>query len=490
MQVRQRKDTFIRQYGEMGYITNQVTKKDRVYDASGAAFLSTLSRELRGLEDITVEAAGMFDGVSPRDIRDDVYEFIKDLEKEGFLVTGRDREEVDGKDQGFTYRNSDPKTIALKIHSRSRDEFSRPSNDVMIEYFRDHPTIFGAHLEVTSRCNEKCRHCYQTHRAGRHAELDMIIDIMDQLSDIGTVSMTISGGEPFLHPDFPEILRQARRHDYIVNILSNGMLLTSDIVEAIREANINMIQISLYSMEPGIHDAVTRTPGSHGKTLRSIETLIENEIPVQISCPMIKTNKHSYRDVSEWCHKHKIRVLTDFVIMARSDFDVSNLDDRLDMAETGQVIEDIIEVDGEYQLLLEQKPKTRDLERYAKMPVCGVGVDNICFTADGSVYPCSGFQSYILGNVRRQSVRDIWENSERIAFLRSITNASFPKCLACDARDYCIMCLVRNYNESDGDMFRVNDHFCKVAFLNKELVENFRADRGGAMENSSANERD
>ena len=55
--------------------------------------------------------------------------------------------------------------------------------------------------------------------------------------------------------------------------------------------------------------------------------------------------------------------------------------------------------------------------------------------------------------------------------LRKITQGSFPQCLECEASDYCARCLVRNYNESGGDMFKVSQHFCDVAFLNKKLVE-------------------
>jgi len=52
--------------------------------------------------------------------------------------------------------------------------------------------------------------------------------------------------------------------------------------------------------------------------------------------------------------------------------------------------------------------------------------------------------------------------------------------MACDARDFCAMCLVRNFNESNGDMFKINQHFCDVAFLNKKLVDQFRQDKQSA----------
>ena len=92
---------------------------------------------------------------------------------------------------------------------------------------------------------------------------------------------------------------------------------------------------------------------------------------------------------------------------------------------------------------------------------------------NGDVYPCAGWQAYVLGNVYEQSLQEIWEKSEKINELRKITQSAFPKCLKCEARNFCAMCLVRNFNESGGDMFKINDHFCKVAFLNKRLVEEY-----------------
>ena len=46
-------------------------------------------------------------------------------------------------------------------------------------------------------------------------------------------------------------------------------------------------------------------------------------------------------------------------------------------------------------------------------------------------------------------------------------------CITCEAKEYCDMCMVRNFNESNGDMFKINKHFCDVAFLNKKIIENF-----------------
>ena len=112
-----------------------------------------------------------------------------------------------------------------------------------------------------------------------------------------------------------------------------------------------------------------------------------------------------------------------------------------------------------------------DLERYKKQPLCGAGINDCCITENGDVYPCAGWQDFVLGNVYEQSLKEIWEKSEKAAIIRKVTQADFPQCIDCDARNYCSRCLVRNYNECNGDMFALPKHFCDVAFLTKRLVE-------------------
>ena len=470
--VRQCKDTFIRKFGDIGYITNQLTKHDRVYDEIGAVFLDKISRIAKPIEEIVDEIYPLFVDISKDTIYQDFVEFVNDLEDESFLVTGASEQEIDRKDQGFSYKIVNPKTIAINFLQQDKNPVLTDTANFFYDYFRDHPRIFGMHMEVASRCNERCLHCYIPHEhKTRVMALSLAIDVLDQLQDMGTVGITFSGGEPFYHPQIKEMLRHARKNDFSINILTNALLLNKDLISVLKEINVNMIQVSLYSMDPEKHDTITQVKGSHSKTLLGIEKLIDADIPVQISCPIMKLNKDSYKDVSLWAKKHNVRVLSDFIMMAKTDFDTSNLVHRLNIEETEQLISDIISVDDEYKELLELEPDSRNIEQYGNQPVCGVGIDNACITADGNLYPCAGFQGYALGNANDQSLKEIWKDSEKLKFLRSIKNSSFPQCMECLAKDYCAMCLVRNFNENNGDVFKINEHFCNVAFLTKKLVE-------------------
>jgi radical SAM protein with 4Fe4S-binding SPASM domain len=98
----------------------------------------------------------------------------------------------------------------------------------------------------------------------------------------------------------------------------------------------------------------------------------------------------------------------------------------------------------------------------------------MCIASNGNFYACAGFQGYPLGNAYQQSVSDVWRNSDAIKHLRDIKWKDFPKCLKCEAKPFCSMCIVRNFNES-GDIYKINQHFCDVAFLNKQLAEEHKA---------------
>ncbi|MBU1632676.1 MAG: radical SAM protein, partial [Nanoarchaeota archaeon] len=479
--VRQCKDTFIRKFGEIGYISSQLTKHDRVYDSVGAVFLEKISRLPQKIDNIVDEILPLFIDVSREVLYQDFIDFVNDLE-DSFLVTGYSEEELNRKEPYFSYAMENPKTIAVNFMQQTKKPVFTDTADFFNDYFRQNPTIFGIHMELTSKCNERCLHCYIPHEnKTKQMELSFALNVLDQLREMNTVSVTFSGGEPFLHKDILTIIEHARKNDFVVNILSNGTLLDKDNIQVLKDVNINMIQISLYSLDPEIHDAITQVNGSYEKTIKAIELLLNADVPIQISCPAMKLNRKSYKDVSLWAKNKKMRSLCDFIMMASTDFTTSNLAHRLNLNETEDLIKDIINVEEDYQELLELEPKSKDMEKYANQPVCGVVIDNACITASGNLYPCAGFQGYVLGNVREQSLKDIWENSEKVQFIRSIKHSSFPKCLECEARDYCAMCLVRNFNESNGDMFRINKHFCDVAFLNKKLVDQYR------MEKQSAN---
>jgi radical SAM protein with 4Fe4S-binding SPASM domain len=475
MFYRQKFDTFIRRYGDVGYITSKSDFGDRVVDAAGAVFLTVLSREPQTLDELTAKIARAFVDVSVATLKKDVVEFYSMLEEDGFIVSGTTKEELDRKDNRFSYAALEPKTVKIDF-SPVIMRAEKSTQEFLDEHFRDRPHLTSLQIELTSRCNERCVHCYIPHENKiNDIEPAFFYDTLDQCREMGLLNLTLSGGEPLLHKNFPDFLRRAKEYDFALNILSNLTLLDDEIIAGMKANRLSSVQVSLYSMKPEVHDSITCLPGSFYKTRDAILRLIENDIPLQISCPTMKQNKNDYVDVMHWAQKHKVRAVTDYIMMARYDRSTGNLDNRLSLDEAGAVINDIISNDAEYQkeMLTADITENRDIGNDI---VCGVCVSSICMVASGNVYPCAGWQDYVCGSLKEQSLRDIWENSPKVKYLRGLRKKDFPQCLACPDKTFCAMCMVRNANENPGgDPLKINEHFCKVAALNKKIVLDWKA---------------
>lgn len=482
MYIKQSKNTFIRTTDRYGYIINQLTRQDRSYNASGADWLKEINRNPQDVEDIIKRLCSLYEDASYEVIKNDFMQFVESLVQAKFVVIGETIEELDAKDEDFTYNVELPKTLADNFYQETKEKVTENTQDFFLDEVQDKPLISSLQFELSSRCNERCIHCYipnEKKSKGFDMPLHKVKSILDEFAEMGGIHVTLSGGEAFLHKDIIEIAEYCREKDFKISILSNLISLKDEQIPRLKAVNLSLIQVSLYSMDPEIHDFITTVKGSFDKTIASIEKLVAADIPIQISCPIMKANRKGYDKVLEYAKKLKVKAQTDYIMMARADLETDNLANRLSLEETEELLRDIIENDIQYREdTLKQSSISDeiafDIERFKKQPVCGVGYDNCCVTANGDVYPCAGWQDYVLGNVYKQSLQEIWENSERVKELRKITQASFPQCIECEARDYCARCLVRNYNESNGDMFAINHHFCDVAFLNKRLVEEYR----------------
>ena len=490
MYYRQKFDTFIRNYDGSGYITSAGIFNDRVMDESGTVFLTALSRDAQSLENLCEKICKSFKNVDFNTVYNDAKEFYEELVSDGFLVKGETPEECDNNEHCFSYKDLQPKTIrtdftpaVLRARMSTQDFFEKK--------FKNKPYLTSFQIELTSKCNERCIHCYIPHEFKLNNISDeLYYSTLKQLSEMNVLNLTLSGGEPMCHPNFIEYLNAAKEYDFSVNILSNLTLLNDEIIKAMKSSRLSSVQVSLYSMSPQTHDFITQLPGSFEKTKKSILKLIENDIPVQISCPAMKANKNDFGEVMKWAHNHKIRATTDYIMMARYDHSTSNLANRLDVSETEKIIQDILCEDIDYQNEILKPDFENNCNSFSNNPkrqICGVGISTCCMVANGNVYPCPGWQEMILGSLQNDTLQNIWENSKKIKWLRSLRFKDLEngKCCKCDKAAFCAPCLVRNANENpDGNPLKVNNHFCEIAAINKKIVLDWRNQKLNATKNN------
>ncbi|HEX4749297.1 MAG TPA: radical SAM protein [Bryobacteraceae bacterium] len=148
----------------------------------------------------------------------------------------------------------------LKYHRRWRE--ARMFVRAMAE--KSHPIL--AQIIPIRRCNLACTYCNEYDKDSPPVPTDVMLRRIDKLGELGTSIITFSGGEPTLHPDLDALIAHARRHDAIVTIITNGLLLTPERIESLNKAGLDYLQISIDNVQP---DDVSK------KSLRVLDKKLE-----------------------------------------------------------------------------------------------------------------------------------------------------------------------------------------------------------------------
>lgn len=464
-------DVLFRQYQDFGVITdnseygyrmlndNRPIIGEKYISESGAVMLSMVSRTPRDLESIIDDLLKIFEGVDRDTLRADTLEFFDGLERTGYLVSGENWE---------ICQNNKSQVTVSESGEQPDDKVAEGSSDSI------HQADFlrSIHFDIASACNERCVHCYIPHKYKTdRIDPELFYKVIREGRDMNIIHVTLSGGEPLLHPDILAFLKKCHELDLSVNVLSNLTLLNDSIIDEMKQNPLLSVQTSIYSMDSKVHDSITKREGSLEQTITGVRKLLDANIPVQISCPVMKQNKDSVRDVIRWGNSLNIGVAIEPVIFASFDGSCSNVANRLDTHEIAEVIETQLK-EGYAQ---SYRLTAREKEAFSPdAPICSVCRYSFCVSVRGEIFPCAGWQANIIGDACKDSIKDIWEKSEKIQELRSIKRSQFPKCVDCKDRGYCTVCMMVNSNENaDRSVFRIQDYHCKVAALIHDRVDEY-----------------
>ena len=227
---------------------------DKILSESGAVFMSILGREPQTIDELAKKIETQFTDVDIRTIKDDAKEFYCMLELDGFIVSGKTKQECTEKDTKFSYKILEPASTN-KISFENITHPEKSTLDFLDEFFKGKPQLTNLHIEITSLCNERCLHCYIPHDYKiSYMESDLFYNILRQCKDMRLLHLTISGGEPMLHKNFVDFLRKCNGYNLSVNVLSNLTLLNDEIINEMKANPLLDVQVSLYSIDSNIHD--------------------------------------------------------------------------------------------------------------------------------------------------------------------------------------------------------------------------------------------
>src|SRR3954463_10110040 len=130
------------------------------------------------------------------------------------------------------------------IHRRSR-EFMMVAEGLRST---DHPVL--AHIIPTRRCNLSCTYCNEYDDSSKPVPVEEMYRRIDKLAALGTSIISMSGGEPLLHPELDDLIARVRSHGCISGMITNGYLLVPERIKRLNRAGLEHMQISIDNVKP------------------------------------------------------------------------------------------------------------------------------------------------------------------------------------------------------------------------------------------------
>lgn len=302
-------------------------------------------------------------------------------------------------------------------------------------------TPLDGSLELTFRCNLRCAHCYVSEpgndRGAKAQELTAaeIRRIADEVVDRGCLWMLLTGGEPLLRPDLPEIYLHMKRRGLLVTLFTNGTAMTPRIADLLAEWPPLVVEVSIYGSSPEVYEAVTGLPGSFRRCVRGIELLLDRKVRMRLKTVPTVLNYADMDGMRALAAAYGLDFEWDPLVNCRVSGSAGPAAVRL-------LPEQIVELER-------RDPKRtaafrREFKRPSRIDVraeliaCGAYLHAFHIDPYGRLVPCMLLREPAY-DLRAGSFRDGWD--AHFPALRTRARTKSMACDVCDVRSACDQCV-------------------------------------------------
>lgn len=258
-------------------------------------------------------------------------------------------------------------------------------------------------LAVTYRCQAKCHKCYAAnlHQEGKNIlSIDQIREIITQAKRLGLIHVNLTGGEPTLRKDLPDIITACGPENIMVSLVTNAYTLTREKMKEFKEAGLNTIQISLDSADAPIHDTLRGLSGCYDAALSAAAWAREFGIVLCFSTVLSSEDTGDEGAMKQLLCLSKrekaFLLICDSAAVGGWEGDETKMLSRKERNRTLS------------ELLRHPNARHHNLYNFRMKQGCPAGVEKIYITAYGDVTPCDLIHDSF-GNVLKEDLETIWK---------------------------------------------------------------------------------
>lgn len=326
-------------------------------------------------------------------------------------------------------------------------------------------------FELTPVCNMDCKMCYV--RMSRQdqeaiaplADAGKWLELGKQARDAGMLYLLLTGGEPFSHPQFREIMEGLHAMGFLITINSNGTLIDETVVAWLKNCPPTRLNISLYGVSDETYGRLCGNPRGFTQTDRAIRLLKEAGISVKLNCSLTPYNARELPGIVEYARQRELYVQVAAYMFppVRKNPEQFGSNQRFTPEEAAYYM-----AYADYLI----RGRERFLEAGGKLPppppeeeCAGVGDGILCragrcsfwITWQGDMMPCGMFPTEPGANVFRQPFGEVWETVKKQAAAVRLP----ATCGQCEARNTCRACAAMVYTES-GNFTAIPRYRCDM----------------------------
>lgn len=334
--------------------------------------------------------------------------------------------------------------------------------------------------EITRRCNLKCVHCRSSSEEEVQGHPDFSFTeakaILDDIASYASPVIVLSGGEPLLREDVFDIARYGTDLGFRMCLATNGTLVTEDICNSIKAADIKMVSLSLDGAKAETHDDFRNEKGAFEGTMQAIELFNKHQIPFLINSSFTVRNKDEIPEIYKLVKGLGATAWYMFMIVPTGRGE-DIMEELIPEKLYDEILEWHYQVEKEenellmrptcaphYYRIVRQKAKEEG-EKFERRSLkfstggskgCLAGQLICLINVDGEVLPCSYFPKSA-GNIKTTRFKKIWEESELFLNLRDFKSYK-GSCGQCEYVNVCGGCRARSY-AIHGD-YLAQEPFC------------------------------
>ena len=301
---------------------------------------------------------------------------------------------------------------------------------------------------LTRMCNLRCPHCYM--EAGAKAEGELTtgecLGLIDEMKALGTEMLILTGGEPLLRKDIYEIAKSASSQGIWVVMGTNGVLVTDEVVERMIECGVQGVAISIDSLEPAKHDRFRGGPNAWEHSVRALDICRANGLQVLVQTTVMDMN---YAEIPEMLAFARSKGAWSFNLYFLVQTGRGQQMNDLSSERTEAMLSNLVDWQDRYRPMLVRSKCAPQFKQIAyargsgglESGGCMAGTQYCRITPQGDVTPCP-YMTVVAGNVRDQSLGEIWRTSPLLQELRDPTLLK-GRCGRCEFKELCGGCRCR-----------------------------------------------